>query len=230
VFTSPGGLYVAAPRADGQDGFDVQLVEELAGRIRDAVVLGDGVGTPVEIATVGRHGKLELLTWRDGHPAWETVFETPMGLGRVARRTTEPGAPLVLYSTADDGMIRRHERGPGGAWAHEVVYVGPAGPRGLAAGRFDADPAVETIAVFGYSREVELLSRRQGRWTNEVVFTDRDKGHWLARGELDGRNGTDELVSSGYSGRIVLLARPPGYGLEAPAAARIRAPGTTAPD
>jgi hypothetical protein len=219
VFTSPGGLYVAAPRADGRDGFDVRLVADLPGRIRDALVLEDGLRAPAEIATIGRHGKLEILRWQGGAPVWETVFETAMGLGRVARKQSEPHAPLVLYSTADDGMIRRHERGAAGAWTHTVVYVGPPGPRGVCAGRFDADPAVETLAVFGYSKEVELLSRRGAAWTRETVFVDRDKGHWVATGEVDGRNGTDEIVCSGYSGRIALLARPPGYGLDMAGAA-----------
>ncbi len=85
--------------------------------------------------------------------------------------------------------------------------------RGCVWGRFDQDPLVETVAVFGYSHRVELLSCRQGRWSRETLFVDRDKGHWLAAGELDGRNVTEELVCSGYSGRVVLLSRPPGYGL-----------------
>ena len=220
VFTSPGGLYKAVPRQDGRDGFELTLVEDLPGRIRDALVLADGSSGPPEIATIGRHGKLELLTWREGRPAWETIFEAPMGMGRVARRPSAAGEGLVLYSTADDGMIRRHERVARGNWRHEVVYIGPPGPRGIAAGRFDVDPKRETVAVFGYSKTVELLTRQDGRWSAESVFVDTDKGHWITTGEVDGRNGTDELVSSGYSGRIVLLARPPGFGLEAPAAAR----------
>jgi hypothetical protein len=82
----------------------------------------------------------------------------------------------------------------------------------VAAGRFDADPNVETIAVFGYSRKVQLLSRRESGWEVETLFVDRDKGHWLAAVEVDGRNATHELVASGYGARIALLSRPPGYG------------------
>ncbi|MFN0241396.1 MAG: hypothetical protein ACKVWV_00730 [Planctomycetota bacterium] len=207
VFTSPGRLYVATPRESGKDGFELALAAELPGRVRDALVLREA---PAEIATVGRHGRVEILRWKAGRPEFETVFETSMGMGRLARK---PGdGPLVLYSTADDGVIRRHERGENGEWTHELVYGGPQGPRGIAAGRFDADPSVETIALVGYSKRVELLTRREAGWVAETIFEDREKGHWVCAGELDGRNGTDELVVTGYSGRIVLLARPPGVG------------------
>lgn len=206
-------MYVGKPRAD-RDGFELELLEQIPGRVRDALVLPARAGDRVEIATVGRHGRLELLRFDDGKPAWTTVFETTMGLGRIALRDARDGEPLVLYSSADDGMIRRHERANDGAWKHEAVYAGPQGPRGLCAGRFDADPAVETIAVFGYSSKVELLSRKAGgAWSATTIFEDRDMGHWITAGELDQRNGTDELVASGYGGRIVLLSRPAGYGL-----------------
>lgn len=221
VFTSPGGLFVAKPRADGLDGFDVRLVQELPGRIRDALVLSDGTTSPVEIVTIGRHGKLELLRWSEGKPSWETIFEAPMGLGRVAKKAAQPHEGLVLYSTSDEGLIRRHARAADGAWKHEVIYIGPGGPRGICAGHFDADPNVETIAVFGYSKNVDLLTRQGETWRAETVFSDRDKGHWITTGEVDGRNGTDEIVCTGYSGRIVLLARPDGFGLAAESAARI---------
>lgn len=218
VFTSPGGLYLATPRDGDRDGFDVRLVEDLAGRVRDAIVLPPRPGTSDEIATIGRHGRIEILGWREGKPTWKTVFEAPMGMGRLALRPGSVAGAEVMYSTSDDGMIRRHERS-NGEWRHEIVYAGHPGPRGVCAGHFDADPQVETIAVFGYSKRVELLSRRNGKWTAETIFEDRDKGHWVTTGEVDGRNGTDEIVASGYSGRIVLLSRPPGYGLTAPQAA-----------
>lgn len=222
VFTSPGGLYQATPRAD-LDGFDVRLLDEIEGRVRDALVLPARAGSGVEIATTGRHGKLEILRFENGKPAWTVVYDAPMGMGRLALRKAGPGDPLALYSTADDGMIRRHERDASGAWKHETVYAGPQGPRGICAGRFDADPAVETVAVFGYSSKIELLSRKAGGpWSATTVFEDRDKGHWITAGELDQRNGTDELVASGYGGRIVLLSRPPGYGLSEHGAAIVR--------
>jgi hypothetical protein len=215
AFTSPGGLWLLAPRADGLDGFSAELLEALPGRVRDALVLpGRGPGGTDALATVSRLGQLALLRLEAGVPSWEVVFERPMGLGRIARRGGE-GA-LVLYTCADDGMVLRHEQAADGAWAHATVYAGPQGMRGLAWGRFDADPARETVAVFGYSGEVELLTRPadgRGAWDVRTLFTDRDRGHWLAAGEFDGRNTTDELVASGYGARIVLLSRPPGYGL-----------------
>ena len=106
----------------------------------------------------------------------------------------------------------RHARDGAGAWATETIYLGPQGARGLVAGRFDADASVETVAVYGYSARVEMLSRRGTAWKVETLFRDRDKGHWLAVAELDGRNSTDEIVASGYGARIVMLSRPVGYG------------------
>ena len=61
-------------------------------------------------------------------------------------------------------------------------------------------PARETIAVFGYSRDVELLTRPasgSGPWAVETIFTDRDKGHWLAAGELDPETAGEEDFAAG---------------------------------
>lgn len=214
VFTRPGALYrVQATGAGGE--FTIERVCALAGRIRDAVVLPAGQGHGPALATVGRAGKLELIESVDGTLRWSTIYETAMGLGRISQRRGGPEDPVVLYSTVDDGRVMRHEKTDQG-WSSAMIYAGPPGPRGVAAGRFDADPAVESVAVFGYSARVELLSRKPGApWQVETLFIDRDKGHWLSAAELDGRNGTEELVASGYGGRIVLLTRPPGYGLPA---------------
>jgi hypothetical protein len=213
AFTQPGALYMLRPREDGLDGFDARKVQEIDGRIRDAALLPVPSGSPPRVATVGRHGRLEILEFDGGEPRWITVYETRMGMGRVAIRNGSTTSDLVLYTTCDDGRILRHASNDGRVFRTELIYAGHQGPRGVAAGRFDADPAVETIAVFGYSQEVELLSKRADGWHSETLFEDRDKGHWLAAGELDGRNSTDEIVASGYSGRVVLLSRAPGYGL-----------------
>jgi len=203
VFTRPGGLFRITPT--GKDGrFETKLVQELPGRVRDAVLLPDG-----SIATVSRKGRLRLLRLTEKGPQWTTIYEAPMGKGRIAHQGG------VLYTTHDDGRVLRHER-RGNEWRTETIYNGPQGPRGIAAGRFYDDAAVESVAVFGYSGKVQLLSRRDTLWKVETLFEDTDKGHWLCAAELDGRNGTLELISSGYSGRIVLLARPPGYGAPAP--------------
>lgn len=214
LFTAPGALWLSTPT--GPDGrFETRKVEELPGRVRDAVPLPPRAGAAPRIATVSRAGRLEILELRPEGRRWTTLHEEAMGMGRLAVRA---GPPLVIYSTLDDGRVLRHEERAGGSWAAETIYLGPQGPRGIAAGRFDADPGAETVAVFGYSREVQLLTRRADGWRVETIFEDRDKGHWLAAAELDGRNGTDELLASGYGGRIVLLARPPGYGRSGPAA------------
>lgn len=212
AFTSPGGLYVLAPRTDGFDGFETLHAEDLPGRVRDALVLPRASGAPLEIATVSRAGALEILRFEAGAPRWTTVHALPEGRGRLALRPERDGAGTVLYSTADDGTVWRHERAAGG-WRNELVYAGPQGARGVAAGRFGVTADVETIAVFGYGRRVELLARGASGWEIETIFEDRDMGHWIAAAEVDGRNATDEIVCSGYGGRVVLLSRPAGFGL-----------------
>lgn len=212
AFTNPGGLYLLQPDTQGE-GWRTKPLGDLPGRIRDAVLLPTEAGEPREIATVGRHGKFETLTLEDGVPTWRTLHEAPMGMGRLSLRPGATPQSLVAYTVADDGRVWRHARDASHTWTTELIYVGDQGMRGCAAGHFDADPSVETVAVFGYFRRVELLSRRDDGWHVETLFVDRDKGHWIARGEFDGRNDTDELVATGYSGRVVLLSRPPGYGL-----------------
>jgi hypothetical protein len=226
AFTSPPALFLLVPRSDGLDGYREIGRWDLLGRIRDALVLPRSDGGPPVIATASRSGAVELLRFdpegsaegsamgSDWGPRWTTIHQVAMGRGRLAMRPTRAGAPLVLYSTADDGTIWRHEQGPGESWKSELIFAGPEGPRGVAAGRFDADPEMETVVVFGYDRQVHLLRREPTGWSAETIFEDRDKGHWIAAAELDGRNATDEIVCSGYGGRIVLLSRPAGSGLE----------------
>jgi len=207
AFTRPGGLYRVTP--SGPDGtFVTELLQELTGRVRDAALLPSG-----EIATVSRAGRLDLLLIEADGPRWTTVYETAMGLGRVAVAPFSTVERTVLYATRDDGVVLRFELGASRRWEREEIYLGPRGPRGLASGRFCEEPDVESVAVFGYSGRVQLLTRAPGEeWSVETIFEDRDKGHWLSVVETDGRNSTDELVGSGYGGRIFLLSRPPGYG------------------
>jgi len=212
AFTSPGALFLGVPRQD-TDGFEFQKLEDLPGRVRDAVVLPRAAGGPVEIATASRSGHVELLRFAKDGMQHMPIRTAPMGAGRITLRPPAPQQPLVLYSTFDDGSIWRHERRGADEWANDAIYLGPPGPRGIAAGHFDQDPAIETVMIFGYSANVELLRRDTSGWHAETIFADRDKGHWVARAELDGRNATDEVVVTGYGGRIVLLSRPPGYGL-----------------
>jgi hypothetical protein len=220
VFTRPGRLFQATPTGE-HGSFEVKDLGEVPGRVRDAILLPlrEGVrGT--EIACVGHAGRLEVLRVVGGVPSFETAYEGDSGVGRVAMKEGSTAASLVLYTTRDDGIVMRHARDASGRFSTETIYLGSQGPRGVAAGPFDADPTVETVAVFGYSKWVELLRRGPSGWTVERVFEDRDKGHWLASAELDGRNGTREILACGYGGRIVLLSRPPGYGRPGLAAPR----------
>jgi hypothetical protein len=216
VFTRPGGLYRVTP--SGPNGtFETRELAPYDGRVRQALVLPAGTNAPPDILTVSHNGRLERLRLTAAGPQWRTLHQDAMGLGRVALRPGPPGQPPVLYTTQDDGRILRHEPRGADEWFTETIYLGPQGPRGVAAGPFGETPETETVAIFGYSRKVELLTRTASGWRAETIFEDLDKGHWLASAELDGRNATRELVTSGYSGRLVLLARPPGYGrTEAP--------------
>ena len=218
AFTRPGGLYMLEPTSELGGTFTCRLLGELPGRVRDAVVLEGLSDGTCGIATVSRAGEVGLLRMMAGKPAWTTLYKTSMGLGRIAAKPRSAGEPVVLYVTCDDGQIIRLEERDDGSFQPELVYAGPQGPRGIVAGRFHADPQVESIAVFGYSKKVQLLTREERGWRVETIFEDLDKGHWLAVGELDGRNATDEIILSGYGARVVLLARPPGYGITTGAA------------
>lgn len=209
VFTRPGGLWRLTPDApDG--GFTLTKISDLPSRVRDAVQLprdADGV-TP--IATVARDGALRILRLAAAGLQIEEVHSVPQGRGRLALAPGAAAGRVVLYSTSDDGLVFRHARDGRGGWSTETIHRGAPGPRGVAAGRFVADPAVECVAVFGYGADCELLTRRAGEpWRAETLFTDRDSGHWLCAVEVDGRNDTEELALCGYGARIVLLAREP---------------------
>ena len=214
VFTRPGELYRLAP--DGPDGgFSSEFLGHLPGRVRDALVLPQQGNSAVEIVAASRCGELASIVMTEDGAKWTTIHSEPMGMGRLALKPSgRDDEPLVLYASLDDGRTQRHER-RSGRWTTETIYAAPQGPRGLAAGQFNADPESETLAVFGYARAVELLTRRREGWQVEPLFEDRDKGHWLSSAELDGRNGTREILGSGYGGRVFLLSRPPGYGLPA---------------
>lgn len=189
VFTNPGGLFKVAPT--GENGtFVTKKLMDLEGRVRDAVTLPAKAGEAPQIATVSRAGRLELLQLTSSEPRWSLVVEAEMGMGRIALREFGDGQSIVLYTTLDDGRIFRHERLAAGKWSSETIYAGPQGPRGIVAGQFHENPDLETIAIFGYSGKVQLLSRKESGWTAETIFQERDKGHWLAAAELDGRNGT----------------------------------------
>ncbi len=213
LFTRPGGLFLLEPVQESGSAFVCHHRQDLAGRVRDAVVLPGEGGAPPTLATVARTGEVSLIRFASGRPETTVIYQTTVGLGRIAASSSAPGDSPVLYITADDGRVIRLERDEAGRFESNTIYAGPQGPRGLCAGRFHEDPAKETVAVFGYSKRVELLTREQDRWTVETIFEDVDKGHWLAKAELDGRNGTDELIASGYGKRVILLSRPPGYGL-----------------
>jgi hypothetical protein len=213
AFTWPDGLYVLK-RAERGGRFVVARKDGNPERVRDALVLPGVAGEPPEVVTASRNGRLASLRLKPDRVEWSTIHAEGMGMGRVAMAPRAEGSPLVLYSCLDDGRVLRHERGaPPAAWTTETIYLGPQGARGLATGRFHEDAALESVAVFGYSGRVEILSRPPGgRWSVETVFRDKDKGHWLASAELDGRNATRELLAVGFGGRIVMLSRPPGYG------------------
>jgi len=214
LFTRPGRLYRVTPTGP-HGAFETKFVQELPGRFRDALVLPSPPGTIPEIATVSRTGHLRILRMTPKGAEIRVVYEDRMGMGRLALRDGGAGESPILYATHDDGRILRFERAASGKWSHEVIYLGPLGPRGVASGWFDPDPKRETVAVFGYSGKVQLLTAPEkpgSPWKVETLFIDTDKGHWLCAAEMDGRNSTDEIISSGYSGRIVMLHRPPGAG------------------
>jgi hypothetical protein len=216
VFTNPGALYRVTPTGE-HGAFESVELEVFPGRIRDALVLPAADGKRPRIATVSRTGELALLHFGDSGHHWTVIHRSPVGKGRVCAAETRADEPLVLYTTQDDGVVLRHVE-MDGVWSTKAIHYGHEGPRGITAGRFDAEADSEQLAIFGYSGNVELLTRRKNGWDVETIFEDRDRGHWLSSIEIDGRNATRELVACGYGGRIILLARPPGYGHDGSAA------------
>lgn len=217
VFSRLGEVWDITPPTKPGGEFGVETIAKLEGRVRHALLLPTKPGEAPWFAAAGRFGKVELL--RRGATGLDTlnVTEEPMGFGRLAMRPGATPESVVLYASRDDGVILRLEGRPGrGDWRREVIYAGPQGPRGVAAGRFCDDPNVESVAVFGYSKKVQLLTRvADGPWNAETLYEASDKGHWLSTAEIDGRNSTDELIGSGYGKQIFSLSRPPGYGLGA---------------
>ena len=67
-------------------------------------------------------------------PQWEDVHRVAQGRGRLALAPGAAPGREVLYSTSDDGVVFRHQRGSGGAWTTETIHRGAPGPRGIAAG------------------------------------------------------------------------------------------------
>ena len=215
-FSRLGEVFDVRPGAAPGEPFETPVIAHVGGRVRQAVVLPAQGGEAPWIVGTCRSGKLLMMRMTGTGLDVRTIAEEPMGLGRLALRTPLHFQPLVLYVTRDDGLLLRFEgTSEGTNWKREVVYAGPQGPRGVVSGRFHDNPLVESVAVFGYSKKVQMLSRTPGKpWVVETIFNDRDKGHFLAACELDGRNSTQELIASGYGKRIVLLSRPPGYGLD----------------
>ena len=221
VFGLSGAVYELSasrePNASA-DAFVLHKHGELAGRVRDALVLPAAPNaTPnasPRVLAVSRAGHLLQVELNAGKLAHRTLAQEPMGLGRIARAPATAGGQIVVYVTRDDGLLLRFAQTAQGAWLREPIFAGPQGLRGVAAGRFFADPAREAVATFGYGKEVHVISRIDGgAWQAESIYTDADQGHWLTVGEFDGRNGTDELVATGFGGRVVLLSRPAGYAL-----------------
>jgi len=215
IFTRAGKVYQVRPGKTAGAPFKVRVMARLHGRVRSAVVIpSEGGGTPC-IATVARAQEVALLRMEGNELRRKVILREPMGFGRIALRKPEQGKRPVLYVTRDDGVLVRLEQSAGEAWTREVIYAGPQGLRGVVAGRFHEQSEVETVAVFGYSRKVQLLTREPGKgWSAKTLFTAADKGHSLTVAELDGRNATDEILGSGYGCRVFMLARPPGFGLD----------------
>jgi hypothetical protein len=202
-------------RVDPRGPVTLDRVLDGGARIRDGAVFRDGDRDAALV--VSRDGTLSLLRQDGGGYALSPVATRNQGFGRVdAGPWTENGAP-VFFVGCDDGTVLRVARDADGAFVAREVFFGRRGVRGVAAEVFDADPERETVAVFGYGRAIQLLTRGDdGAFSAETLATDRDKGHWLCAGELDARNSTREILACGYGGRVIYLARPPGFGRDVP--------------
>jgi hypothetical protein len=214
AFTEPAEVWRLTPKPAEFDGFEAELLSPLDGRVRQAIAV-DVPGGGQRALCASRSG---WVGWIDADQAAvpEKLHSLEFGRGRLALSPGSTTSAGAAYSTAEDGTIWKHRWAPGVEPLSRRIFRGPMGPRGIACGRFTPDDNTESVAIFGYSGSVQLLTppaSGEGEWNATTLFTDRDpdgtvqRGHYLARVELDGRNTTDELVLCGYSGRVTLLAR-----------------------
>ncbi|MGE0144177.1 MAG: ABC transporter substrate-binding protein [Planctomycetota bacterium] len=212
----------------GSASFVTRRVATLPGRVRDALIVNDGKTSP-RIYGVSRSGHLLSMALGERGLESKVIAHEPMGLGRIARGRVD-AIGIVLYVTRDDGVLLRFELDGKGNAKRSVIFVGEQGLRGVVAGRFFAEPGIESVAVYGYGSKVHLVSRRaDGPWESTAIFASEDQGHWLSVCELDGRNATDEIIATGFGGQVVLLAREPGYGLDGVAVANVITATSTSP-
>lgn len=212
-FLHPRGIVRFRP----ENGFAPEEVNADAIRLRDAAVFRDGDRDAAIVAS--RDGTLGVLrAGDDGRYRIDVIAKRSNGFGRVTKSPwTENGSP-VFFAGNDDGSVLRITRDATGRFVARDIWLGTRGVRGVAADVFGDDPSRETVAVFGYGREVVLLERgADGRFAGTTIFTDREKGHWICAGELDDRNSTRELVCCGFGGRVVVISRAPGFGRAEPA-------------
>jgi len=114
LFTSPGRLYRISPT--GAHGtFEATLLQELAGRVRDAVVLPPAGSGPAEIATVGRDGRVELLRIDAGGPRGVH--------GQGPDRAAPAGSRAAHGALLDPG--RRHRPAPRTRRPRRLAHRGP---------------------------------------------------------------------------------------------------------
>ena len=99
-----------------------------------------------------------------------------MGMGRLALSPPRPAIHRALQHPRRRAHPPSRAAGPE-RWKTETIYLGPQGPRGIAAGRFSENPVVETVAIFGYSGKVELLSRKGSeKWQVETSSATPTRG------------------------------------------------------
>lgn len=172
-----------------------------------------------EIVGLDDLGRAHICVSYSGKWTPTTVISDGKWLGGLAHGDVDARiAGAEIYTGSLQGNLYQIVAHPNGILDYRLIATLPgreihtlvAGD--VDAGYFNEDHNVETVAIFGYSRKVELLTRTADGWRAEPIFEDLDKGHWLAVAELDGRNNTHEIVASGYGARIVMLSRPPGYG------------------
>lgn len=183
--------------------------------VRDFLALNKGD----EIVCVGLSGKATLI-WFDGakwqHQAvWDGGRSNAgVGVNRIDAGEIVPGHGLDIILGCDSGeivMIHRKIGHPSqideeaAGWVQRRLFTDTDKIRGVAlADLDDASPGNE-VAIFGYSKEIKLLTFEGDRISATLIGKDSDKGHWLASGELVGPNRTAELVTVGYSGKVTLF-------------------------
>ncbi|HJM86058.1 MAG TPA: hypothetical protein QGH71_05585, partial [Candidatus Marinimicrobia bacterium] len=58
------------------------------------------------------------------------------------------------------------------------------------------------VVIFGYSKNVIMISLKNGKWVAKTLWTDSDRAHSLSCGNISPSTSWKECVVGGYSTKV----------------------------